>query len=275
MLDKYYIDIKDHTDLNIYRFGIEDCMSDYSWGPALRDHYIIHYVFKGKGEFVIQNEKYEVSENEGFLIPPGIVVSYKADHDNPWSYCWVGFNGLKADYYVTRLGLSTSNPIFVCEPNNNLLLIIKNMLQAKDSKKLKDLKLLADLYSFLYEINDKTNSSDIVQEPQSNKEEYLKASIEFIAKNYSMPISISEIATHIGIDRSYLFILFKEFLNTSPSEYLINFRISKAKELLKDNTLSVGSVSRSVGYNDQLVFSKTFKKVTGLSPLNYRLKILK
>ena len=272
MLEKYYIDIKNHTDLNIYRFGIEDCRPDHCWGPALRDHYIIHYVFNGKGEFLINNNKFYISEGQGFLIPPETVVSYKADHENPWSYCWLGFNGIKAEHYIARLGLSVHNPVFECS-ENSLHAIIIDMLEAKNIKRGGDFKLLSYLYMFLFELNDKTKTSEQIVEPQSNKEEYVKSAIEFIAKNYAMPMSIQEISNHIGIDRSYLFMLFKEFLNTSPSDYLINYRINISKELLNNKALSIGEISRSVGYTDQFVYSKAFKKITGISPQKYRIKI--
>jgi len=272
MLDKYYIDGKDHTDLNLYRFGMEDCSADYSWGPALRDHYQIHFVFQGKGEFNILGNKYQITKNQGFLIPPNTVVSYKADHENPWSYCWVGFNGVKAEYYVHKMGLSYQNPVFICIEDTKLPSIVKNMLQAKDIKKGRELNLLANLYMFLYELIEKTDKEELTLDLHSRKEEYLQTSIDFIAKNYSMPITIHEIANHIGIDRSYLFLIFKEYLSTSPSEYLIKYRINVAIELLKNKSLSIGEISRSVGYNDQFVFSKTFKKINSLSPEKYRLK---
>lgn len=271
MLEKYYIDIKNLTDLNIYRFGIEDCYPDYHWGPALRDHYIIHYVFSGRGELMINDKLYSLSEGQGFLIPPETIVSYKADHENPWSYCWVGFNGIKAEYYVAKLGLSGHRPVFECS-ENQLPDIVKSMLDTKNIKRGRELKLLSYLYMFLFELNDKTQTDEATAETQTNKEEYLKGAIEYIAKNYSMPISVQEISNHIGIDRSYLYILFKEFLNTSPSDYLINYRINISRELLKNKTLSIGEISRSVGYNDQFVFSKVFKKITGLSPQKSRAK---
>lgn len=270
MLDKYYNDIKNQTDLNVYRFGIEDCAPDYNWGPALKDHFSIHYIFQGKGELIINDTKYELSTNQGFLIPPNTVVSYKADHKNPWSYCWVGFNGLKAEYHVNKIGLSEQKPIFTCSENAKLLSIVKDMLEAKNIRKGKELSLLANLYQFLYELTESSGGDEAQTFLQTGKEEYLNASVDFILKNYSMPLSVQEIADHTGIDRSYLYLIFKEYLNISPREYLIKLRTDVAKELLSNKALSIGDISRSVGYSDQFVFSKTFKKITGLSPEKFR-----
>ena len=104
MLEKYYLQRENNTDLSVYRCGIEECSPGHSWGPGLRDHFIIHYVLKGKGYFTINNTQYEVSENHGFLISPNQIVSYNADNNDPWTYSWVGFIGLRADGLLHKAG---------------------------------------------------------------------------------------------------------------------------------------------------------------------------
>ncbi|MGF7047731.1 AraC-like DNA-binding protein [Paenibacillus sp. DS2015] len=56
----------------------------------------------------------------------------------------------------------------------------------------------------------------------------------------------------------------------SIQEYLIHFRVNKACELMMNSELSIGDISRSVGYDDPLLFSKIFKKVKGASPKHFR-----
>ena len=76
---------------------------------------------------------------------------------------------------------------------------------------------------------------------------------EFL-KNYLYPISK----------------LFKNIVGVTIQDYLISFRINKAKEMMKDKQLSIGDISRSVGYDNPLIFSGIFKKVNGISPSKYR-----
>lgn len=272
MLEKIYIEKPNHTDLNVYRCGIEDCSQGYSWGPALRDHYIIHYVFRGRGIFRINDKTYTVSQGQGFLISPDTIIYYEADNIEPWSYCWVGFNGVKADTYLARIGLSNKQPVFDCADGEFLIECVKQMLSSNEYKKSGDMKLLGLLYMFLHYISEVTDLQPEIYDHSTRKEEYVKRAIEYIAMNYSMPINVYEIASYIGVDRSYLFTLFKDFLNKSPSEYLIEYRIDVACRLMENKDLSIGEVSRSVGYNDQLVFSKMFKKIKGISPSKYRLQ---
>jgi AraC-like DNA-binding protein len=89
--------------------------------------------------------------------------------------------------------------------------------------------------------------------------------------NYSGSISISRISESIGINRKYFSKIFKEAVGSAPIEYLINYRLTKACELMQNKTLTVGEIARSVGYDDQLLFSRIFKKYKGCSP-NYYLK---
>ena len=107
-----------------------------------------------------------------------------------------------------------------------------------------------------------------------NSLKYLRNVIQYISQKYSEPIRIGEIAKHCGLDRSYLSKLFKNATDMTPQEYLLSFRMNKAKELLKDSSISVQNVAYSVGYNDPLSFSKFFKRETGLSPSEYRKKNL-
>jgi len=59
-------------------------------------------------------------------------------------------------------------------------------------------------------------------------------------------------------------------MHLSPQQFLLKFRITKASELLMNTTLSINTIAHSCGYTDPLAFSKTFKKVTGLTPTQYR-----
>lgn len=268
MLEKMYIDEPSHTDLNLYRCGIEDCKSGHSWGPAIRDHYIIHYILGGKGSFTVGETTYKLGKNDGFLICPGTVVYYEADVAEPWSYGWVGFNGFKAPVYLKQAGLDNQNPIFRYDKDHFLRECLVRMISTKQLVRGREIRLIGLLYEFLSQLVEMTDN--YLLEKDNRKEEYVRKALEYIRMNYSRKIAISEIANYIGLDRSYLYSLFQEYLNTSPQDYLIRFRMDKACELLQATSLSVGSIAYSVGYEDPLLFSKVFKKARGLPPREYR-----
>lgn len=268
MLEKIYIDEPKHTDMNMYSCGIEDCKGGHSWGPAVRDHYIIHYILGGRGTFNVGNDTYMLGKNDGFLICPDTAVHYEADMDEPWSYAWVGFQGLKADTYLKQAGLAKHTPVFRYERDHFLKDCLMRMIDTKQLSKGKEIRLLGLLYEFLSQLVE--TADDNPTGKNNTKEEYVKKALEYIRMNYSRSISIAEIARNVGLDRSYLYSLFHVFVSSSPQEYLINFRMGKACDLMRTTSLTIGGIARSVGYEDPLMFSKAFKKAKGLSPRDFR-----
>ena len=100
-------------------------------------------------------------------------------------------------------------------------------------------------------------------------DDYVQYAVQFIRSNYQQ-LRIRDVAEYIGINRTYLTEIFTERMYMSPQEYLIQVRLSKAKELLRQTDLPINTVAREVGYEDQMSFSKIFKKRIGISPQQYR-----
>lgn len=96
--------------------------------------------------------------------------------------------------------------------------------------------------------------------------------IEFIGDSYAENITVSAIASRLNISTSYLSAIFKNEVGIGIRKYIIFYRIDKAKILLSASDLPVYNLSLKVGFTDPTYFSKTFKKVTGLTPLEYRRK---
>lgn len=93
----------------------------------------------------------------------------------------------------------------------------------------------------------------------------------FLNENYKQELRIEQIASELNFNSSYLSKWFVKIVGESPSAYIIALRINKAKELLKTmEHMSVKQIGEEVGYQDQNYFSRIFKQVTGMSPVNYR-----
>lgn len=258
------------SDLIMYQCGTQKCKPGHFYGPAVRDYFLIHYIYRGKGIFQVGAKTYNLSGGQGFLICPGIVTYYQADFADPWHYSWIGFNGLNAEFLLKKAGLYTENPIFTYRKDMSIENCFKQMLESGQMPKSKEIRLLGLLYLFLSQLIEENKQPLAPEKDINRKEQYAKKIAEFIEINYSRKISIREIARYVGLDRSYMGTIFKEHFNTSPQDYLINFRLNKACDLMKNPGLSIGDVSRSVGYDDPLLFSKMFKKIKGMSPKAYR-----
>ena len=99
---------------------------------------------------------------------------------------------------------------------------------------------------------------------------YVEKAESYIETNYSYPITVEDIAHYVGVSRSHLFRSFQTYMQRSPKEYLTEYRIKQACHLLKETELSVSAIAYSVGFENNLYFSKAFKKQKGVSPSEYR-----
>jgi two-component system, response regulator YesN len=101
--------------------------------------------------------------------------------------------------------------------------------------------------------------------------ELLDKALSYIHANYTEELTLQSVADHIHISRNYFSILFKRLMNQNFIDYVIELRVKKAKELLRNTSMKVYEVAGNAGFNDVKYFSKLFKKVTGQSPGDYRL----
>lgn len=262
---------KASMDLYLCYCGSQICSPCHAYGPQIRTEYLIHIVISGKGRYNANGKTYEIGPNTAFLIYPGETTYYEANKEEPWSYIWVGFNGIKADSALKHAHFTKENPIVAIKDVAPFITYVNGMLSASQLTFSNDFAREGYLYQFI---------SALIQDQQSlepNEEihdysyqVYVEHSLEYIEHNYSKNIKVQGIADYIGINRSYLTTCFKNVLNMPPQEYLLNYRMNQACLLLKNTDLSIGEIANKVGYDDALNFSKIFKKVYGINPTKFR-----
>ena len=98
----------------------------------------------------------------------------------------------------------------------------------------------------------------------------VEQSIAYIKENYMHKISLASVAEHVGLSSGYLCRIFKDETGGSINTYINNLRMNKAKELLSDKNSYIKEVAVAVGFEDQLYFSRLFKRYSGLTPSEYR-----
>jgi two-component system response regulator YesN len=92
-----------------------------------------------------------------------------------------------------------------------------------------------------------------------------------IERRYSdNTLTVSEIGKEVYLTDTYVSLLFKQETGKTVNEYLTNYRIERAKEMLKDPSQKLYDICFAVGYADPSYFSKLFKKITGFTPSSYR-----
>lgn len=272
MEDAYVLQLSDHKfhDLYLCFCGYAKCEPLHSFGPAVRPNYILHYIMEGKGRYYADGTQYDLQAGQGFLIEPQSQTFYQADQEEPWSYLWVGFDGRHAGDYLKDLGLNSRQLTFQCSHGEELKQLVVSMLKNNTSSTTNQFLLESLLYSFFSVLARELDVLSSTEEADDNR--YIRTAIRYIHNNYSNPVKVSDIADYVCIDRSYLYKLFRQNLNLSPQDYLSNYRLTRAAELLPITDLPVGGVALSCGYRDPLVFCKAFKTKYGTTPTQYRKK---
>lgn len=126
---------------------------------------------------------------------------------------------------------------------------------------------------YALEIDRKSQSPFIMFNGQKKHEdEPIRLAQEFIESNISEKMSVEELAVKYAIGRRHFERRFKKATNNSPAEYIQRVRIEAAKKHFENTRKNVNEVMYDVGYTDTKAFRTIFKKITGISPIEYRNK---
>lgn len=150
----------------------------------------------------------------------------------------------------------------VTELSSSKLKLFKKIDLAYDIEELKGIML-----QFLQ------NLREILPGAEQQQSPILQQIYAYVHKNYANEISLSEMADSLHLNYSYLSSYFKQRTGENLTSYINRVRTDKAKELLLDHKLSVSEISRLTGFSDHNYFSKVFKKMTGMTPVEYRHQI--
>ena len=148
--------------------------------------------------------------------------------------------------------------VFGDEDNFYLKLIVNKNLDNVFEK-------FKNICKFIKSDNEKVLSNNV----QNNA----KIAIDYIEHNYTdSSLTLESVAKYVNLSVSYICYLLKKEHNTTFVKYLTKLRINEAKSLLKNTNMKIIDVAEKVGYSDAYYFSHNFKKITGFSPKEYRIK---
>lgn len=254
--------------------GIQHCLPNYTYPHNAREGYHLHVVVAGKGFLRCNGGEFHIHEGQMFLLKDKEDAFYQADRENPWYYVWITYSGVEAKRYMESAGFTEG--VYVVDCNLDVMLfesVVNGILERPHLNQSSAIFRMGQAYRFLslaIESNEK-NTETIRPRGRLNADDYVDYAVRFIQGNYAH-IRISDVANYIGINRTYFTSIFKRKMFLSPQEYLIQMRMDKSRELLITTDVPIYRVAKEVGYDDQLAFSKLFKKRYGLSPEQYRKK---
>ncbi|MDL2300945.1 AraC family transcriptional regulator [Lachnospiraceae bacterium OttesenSCG-928-D06] len=251
--------------MKIYYCGREDCEKGHSFGPAVRHHYLIHFVLEGKGTFKTAEGVFPIEEGQAFLIRPEEITYYKADVDNPWRYAWVAFDGEDGAELLARYYPDVHYPVGTVALREESVKWLFELI-ASFNEKLDNVDRVLGYFYLLMSCFEKKQAAFRELDERS----HYKKGVFFIKNNYSYQIQIKEVADFVGIDRTYLYKIFMRQSGMSPKQYLSEYRLIKAKDMLQNTLYQITEIAYSCGYHDSSSFCRYFQKALGVTPAKYR-----
>ncbi len=247
----YFVPSKKLTSFNVISFGEEQCKPLHARGVSMCDYWIMHYVVSGKGIVEVEGESFNISASQCFIFHPYEHFFYQAHKHEPWHYIWVGFR--------TDSDMSFLDGKHVIE-SSSLYGHFSSIMQAANMQFGQQEFLCARMWdimsTFMYKEKRKLSQS----------EEYTEKAKSYIYANIADQIKVSDISDMLGLERSYFSALFKQNTGLSPLQYIVEYRMSRAYELISEHGYTVSEAAGAVGYDDISNFSRAFKNFYGISP---------
>ena len=232
------------------------------------DSFLFFIVESGDGSLMYDGRLYELTSGSIVFIDCNKLYYHKSSN-NLWKLRWIHFNGqvMKDIYskYVERGG----EPAFNTDNTESFIRVWDELfLVAKSDDYIKDMHInqsLSALLSLLMEHSWKPDN-----QRKDTKLQDLAKIKNFLDENYVSRISLDELASHFFINKFYMARIFKKEYGVSINNYILQKRITYAKQLLRFSSMSIEEIGQSCGIGALYYFSRIFKQVEGISPSEYR-----
>lgn len=230
--------------------------------------YLFFYINSGKGLLNYDGKEYAVSAGDCVFINCQTPYFHQSSNDL-WSLNWIHFYGptIHAIYlkYVERGG----QPVFHPHDISGLDFFWHQLYHlASSADYIRDMKINENLFSILTLIMEESWNPE-AQLP-SSKQRSLVSVKEYLDSHYAEKITLDGLSEKFLINKYYLERIFKEQFGTSIISYLLNTRVTHAKQLLRFTDKTIEQVGAECGIYPLYYFSRVFRQTEGVSPTEYR-----
>lgn len=239
--------------------------SSFSTARSDKNSFIVFYTLGGAGVVRQGGQEVTLQKGQALLMDCRSPQSYgTAPGHNHWYHLWTHVDGGGVSLVGEQLGLprlvAVNVPLSRMQPHFDVLfeLMGKESLANRARTGVAVHALLAELVLAS------------LAPPGSAVDDPVVAVCDYIERHFAEELSLERLASVAAVSPSYLIRLFKRQMGTTPHDYLLRYRISRAKELLAETTLTSAAIARQVGFNSESNFSYRFSRMVGQSPRAYR-----
>ncbi len=262
-----------HTETTLFSdIKVSFCSED-QWkpkqvfGPGMRFHYQLYAVLSGKGILQIDNQLYYLQEGDTVFILPGTRIYLEADEYTPWQLSWTAFSGEESGTYLSRQLYSQSPVQSFRSSREQLAEYMHHLVQVFERENSRPMEITGALLQLL---------SFLVPSPKTSikrkdiKQYHLGRAKQYLEENYCYDIRIQDISHQLGLDRSYVYRLFMELEEKSPTDYLQSIRMEKACAMLQEEKTSIAEAAYTCGFADPESLTYHFLQNLQMTPEDYK-----
>lgn len=270
------VDFKDHSrplivgSCGTYRLKKHPVLPSHR--PKGRVDYQLLYIATGKAHFYFQGKE--------TVVPAGHVVLYCPGEEQKYTYYaadapevfWVHFTGYDVKNILKYYHFSPKRHVYYSGTLPEYKWIFQRMIQ--------ELQLCRPLYEEL--LASLLNSLLLLMNRQAEEgsgcvsgiESEIETAVSYFSSHYDQKISVEDYARERHISVNYFIRNFKQYMKMTPGQYILSVRMANAQHLLEQSDYNITQIASIVGYDDPLYFSRVFKKQVGISPSQYRRRML-
>lgn len=261
-----------------YQFNVSDSyntsLSVLASGKSIREKpsttyfpeqnfYTLHYVVQGEADYIHNGKTHKLSSKDILIVPVKSFCELTVTK-TPYINYWINIKGTDVARLFSYTDIKDKPVIRIKENLSDLFEKIHNEQGPETYKQLMVLSFVYQLISTILKYTGETHKTN-------HREFYKKNFISYIEANYNNnSLHIPDIAKYVGLSSSQLYRVVKDEFGVSPINYLLDYRISVSKILLKSQVLKISDISGLCGFSDPLYFSRLFSKKCGISPGEYR-----
>ena len=261
------LESKSRSDLEPVLLGFESCAPGHDYGPTVRPFHLLHFVTAGKGSLQIAGQTFELTSGDVFFIPAGQISYYRASQNDPWRYSWMGFTGIRGELYAQQfLTMASERYVLRGLDTGKYAALIARVADAEEANAANHLLACSVLNEIFYNL-----VSDLSAPGCESYAPSLADRIKYYLDiKYYENLRIRDVAAHFGVHPNYLSRLFRNTFGVSPKKYILELKFKKAANMLETTAQPIAIIAASLGFDDQLAFSRGFKSVYNRSPQSYR-----
>lgn len=233
------------------------------------DEYQMLYIAEGRGTLTTAScREMQIKEGDIFLLFPGEWHTYSPDRETGWKEYWIGFKGINMDSRVAEGFFQKENPLYYIGYNETAVSLYREAIHVAQSQEKYFQQLLAGIVNHLLGVVFSTHENIRLRASSSPK--LIDKARAFMQEKIESEIEMPEVAEYLNISYSSFRHIFKQYTGIAPSQYYINLKIQKAKEMLRSTSASIKEISWYLHFDTPEYFTKIFKKKTGMSPSQFR-----